>query len=100
MKKLVAFLIIVLLFGGVSLTLRGPIALSQSNSWLMFQGNSLRDGSSNFSLVLPLKELWKLSMGEENTENWIYSSPVCENGKVYVGDLKGYLIQLMQKREK
>ena len=39
-------------------------------------------------------------MGEENTENWIYSSPVCENGKVYVGDLKGYLIQLMQKREK
>ena len=62
---------------------------SQSNSWPMFQGNSMRNGESGLSLQLPLKEKWKISIGEKDTENWIYSSPIYEVGKVYVGDNKG-----------
>ena len=82
MKKLV---IIFLLFAN--------IAIAQDNtSWPCFRGNQSLNGYSNVQLPKSLKLLWSFK-----TEDAIKSSPIIQNGNIYIGSNDGCIYSISEK---
>jgi len=83
-KKILVFLLVLFLLTNFNLLLGKT---NQTSTWKVFQHDLQRTGVADEEITPPLKEVWETRIGTKNYDYWIYSSPVIEEDKVYVGSI-------------